>query len=69
MIPSNYCSHDLKKIILQSEEDHITLRSCLTAFYRSYGPLAFITSAGNGQWPGGQMRLTFVWDYQKSLKY
>ena len=28
----------------------------------------YICSAGNGQWPGGQMRLTFVWGYQKSLK-
>ena len=26
-------------------------------------------SAGNGQWPGGQMRLIFVWGYQKYLKY
>ena len=23
-------------------------------------------SAGNGQWPSGQMRLIFVWDHQKS---
>ena len=37
MIPSSYCSHNLKMIII------IKPRSLLTAFYQSYGPLSLIT--------------------------
>ena len=35
---------------------------CISIFLPFY-------SAGNGQWPGGQMRLTFILGHQKSLKY
>ena len=36
------------------------------------GPVCYfswVCSAGNGQWPGGQMRLIFVWGHQKSPNY